>query len=463
MNGTGLVYWYGQYDSPPSPQEETDAALMHDLTIPSTSYRCSRSGDFLPSSPDAQIGEIINYIVLEGYLVFFTHLNKIFAYQDFWPDPQANQKPTELTTFYRPNETDFQIFDIQGSFRSFAIFVKPGAVLIGNKALLDAFCDTEHPLDPASLPLPKVVPALQNSSTISIAFGDHHFHAMHANGTISSFGTEPRGCGSLGLGSKEIAQLRGVQFQQGWSPDGSIDTSSLAGRGDGRRTVWFEAEKREWLSYMALKSLDQEAKARSEMLASGSNGSGLVFGEWFEREGRQWRHGPFGTDFDNRHDHEEGLGAYFALKVSAAGWHSAALVLVDEDKAEKIRQKYVVNPAESAVPINENANGEEAEGEEVAAPWDQLTSALSTVSMWVYDLGRQFLGLSNRDAAIPVSSSELADHTSAGVDENYDQEIYAWHDQPFPRLRLPNGEAMPGEIPLTSWRGEEPTFTIRGE
>ena len=47
--------------------------------------------------------------------------------------------------------------------------------------------------------------------------------------------------------------------------------------------------------------------------------------EWFEQEGRAW-------DQDRG---EDGLGAYFALRVSAAGWHSGALVLVNEELAQK--------------------------------------------------------------------------------------------------------------------------------
>lgn len=32
---------------------------------------------------------------------------------------------------------------------------------------------------------------------------------------------------------------------------------------------------------------------------------------------------------------EDGLGAYFALRVSAAGWHSGAVLLVNEELASR--------------------------------------------------------------------------------------------------------------------------------
>ena len=32
---------------------------------------------------------------------------------------------------------------------------------------------------------------------------------------------------------------------------------------------------------------------------------------------------------------DDGLGAYFALRVSAAGWHSGALMLVNDELAQK--------------------------------------------------------------------------------------------------------------------------------
>jgi SCF-associated factor 1 len=47
--------------------------------------------------------------------------------------------------------------------------------------------------------------------------------------------------------------------------------------------------------------------------------------EWIEQESKEW----------DKNTDDDGLGAYFALRVSAAGWHSGALVLVNEDLANK--------------------------------------------------------------------------------------------------------------------------------
>lgn len=89
-----------------------------------------------------------------------------------------------------------------------------------------------------------------------------------------------------------------------------------------------------------------------------------------------------------------GMGAYFVLKVAAAGWHSAALVLVDEDKAERVRQQYVKKP-NGGQDVGEGTirgEGESGRSESVAsdetveAPWDQLTDALHRVGEWVWGM-----------------------------------------------------------------------------
>ena len=464
VNGTGLLYWYNSVELERNAPEETDALLINSLTIPGTSYRRSRSSFFPPSAPEALIGEVTNHIVLEGYVVFITHLDKIFAYQTSWPEPNPSPNPTELTTFYPQNETGFQMHDLQGSFRSFALFTRSGAVLLGSKSLLDAFCNTSPSSSQStSLPRPTVIPSLQNAAIISVAFGDYHFHALHANGTISSYGTEPQMCGALGLGPSELAKLRGVHLRPGWDGgDGSINPADYAGWSDGRRTVWFEKEKRRWLADMLSKAHDDEAKVRGGMVLRDEDGAGKVVGEWFEREGRHWSVSPHHNQPGESDGHSgEDMGAYFALKVSAAGWHSGALVLVDEEKAATVKAKYVVKPVESPVEI---ANGEEAEAEEesdeeeeVSAPWDQLATAINSAGTWVYKLGRWFLGLTDRDVTAVTHGAEGL-HAPEVDESGAGEEIYTWHDQAFPRLRLLNGEMMPGEIPPTRWRGEEPVF-----
>ena len=40
---------------------------------------------------------------------------------------------------------------------------------------------------------------------------------------------------------------------------------------------------------------------------------------------------------------QDNLGPYFTLNVAAAGWHSAALVLINEDLGEAVRSKRIAH------------------------------------------------------------------------------------------------------------------------
>ena len=67
------------------------------------------------------------------------------------------------------------------------------------------------------------------------------------------------------------------------------------------------------------------------MIVEGHAEARKVVGDWFETEALKWENGS-----------EAGSGAFFAVKIAAAGLHSVALVLVDEEKAEITRQKHVI-------------------------------------------------------------------------------------------------------------------------
>ena len=94
------------------------------------------------------------------------------------------------------------------------------------------------------------------------------------------------------------------------------------------------------------------------------------YGDWFEREGRVWMglegakktlgkwtmdhadggestkkvsspvlNADTGEQEGDEDEDEEDFPPYFTLQIAAGGWHSAALVLVDEEAAERQRQK----------------------------------------------------------------------------------------------------------------------------
>ena len=371
MNGVGIVFWTPNL-LPSSEECDRNVISVETTLIPGTGFRRKRNSRIACSDLEARIGEVTNHVVLEGYIVFITDLNKVFGYPTEIPiSDLAKPEPIELTTLYpKPLPTPFQIRDIQGSFRSFAIFTTSGSVISASCSLINALYDEDPD---APLAEPTQSPALQGKSVISISFGDYHHHVLYANGTIASSGRECGNCGSLGLGDQDKARLRGVMHVG--RTEGTLDPEH-------HRTVWFEPLMSQWLENMVTKSERGEGRERGLLLQSGHVGASHAIGDFFEREGARWEDGVLGT---------EELGSYFVLKVSAAGWHSAALVLVDEEKAQRAKDKHTM-------------------------------------------VRRQ-----------PVLSSGA----TAPLDDRPDSVTYSWTDDPFPRLRTSDGEVMPGRIAIT--------------
>lgn len=438
VNGTGIVYW--PHDTPlRAGNAEADAILIDTAIVPGTGFTQSRNGRENPDTLEPRIGQVTNHILLENFILFITSLNKVFLYQAVFPLPDLDPPaPIEITAFY-PSSSDspFEIQDLQGSFRSFAIFTKSGNVLMGNRAMLDAFnagtYDTTS-TEP-SHPAPTVIPALQNNSITSIAFGDHHFQALRSNGTILAYGADPQSCGALGLGFPEgTGPLRGL-IAEHFSSNGTL------GRNVGRQ-VWFERLMQRWLGEMKEKAgMEGEAKARGDMIlprrgqAAQNVAAVTAVGDYFEREGKKWEDGVV----------EEGaMGSYFVLKVAAAGWHTAALVLVDEEQAERSRQMHLVPDKVDDEVKAEKYDWHGGTWEDIDAPWDQLSKALLWLQDSIWRLGRRFLGLQERDEKMEEEQQKEAEQEEPG-----DRTRYTWSDQPFPRLRMGNGEVMPGETEIT--------------
>ncbi|KAL9058884.1 MAG: hypothetical protein Q9206_001717 [Seirophora lacunosa] len=468
ISGTGIIYWPD--DLPLRfASEEADALLIDTATIPGTSSLHSTTHREGTATLQSRIGQVTNHIALENYVVFTTKLNKVFLYRMDFPLPDLDPpEPIELTAFY-PTNTDipFEVRDLQGSFRSFAIFTVGGDVLIGNRAMLDAFYaasqEAETPSSTAGSPLPPptVIPALQNNSIVSIAFGDHHFQALRSDGTILAFGNDPQACGALGLGFPTgTGPLRGL-MAFGYSSDAVL-------RENEGREVWFDPTMHRWLADMRAKATTEgEAAARGAMVLSPlgepepRTAAITAMGDYFAREGRKWEDGV----------RQEGeMGGYFVLKAAAAGWHSAALVLVDDDKVERARAMHVVQPPPPPPPATTTEAGgkEEPEQEDwhgdtwedIDAPWDQLSNAVAWCVDLIWSWGRWFLGLdfakdtsSSADAEAEKKKKETAQQKRQGDGEGAemveDTVRYTWTERPFPRLRMANGEVMPGEVEIT--------------
>ncbi|KAI4198451.1 MAG: hypothetical protein LQ346_002775 [Caloplaca aetnensis] len=451
VKGVGIVYWPDLIAFRSQHATEEDAILLDTATVPGTSYSHSSSTGREDSAElGSQLGEVIHHVMLENYVVFTTSLNKVFLYRLDFPLPDLNPpEPVEITSFYA-HDIPFEVRDLQGSFRSFAVFTFAGAVLMGDRAMLDAFHAANHAPNLESdttsllLPQPKVIPALQNNSVTSIAFGDHHFQALRFDGTILAYGTDNQSCGALGLGLPNgTGPLRGV-LATGFS-NGTLGN-------DVGRQVWFDPTMHRWLAEMKEKGQQEdESKARAGLVLgdpnrrTGRSEAITAMGDYFEREGRKWEEGV---------TQEGEMGSYFVLKVAAAGWHSAALVLVDEAKAELARLTHVLPPRAEAAEEDWHAGT----WEDIDAPWDQLSKALqwcgNCVWMWIWTLARMFLGLGARDQRIEAERKKETEkrserEESVGEGGERDAVRYRWTDQPFPRLRMANGEVMPGDVEIT--------------
>ena len=418
VKNTGIVFWN---PSSHGVKADADIILTHSSVVPGTKHHRNIQKDRLGSSPASNIGQMTHHIVLEGYIVFTTDNDKLFAFSTASTSKESSHSsPVELTTFFSSQSTlSVHIQDLQGSFRSFGVFKSSGEVLIGSTSLIDTFMAASRSQQPIStLPQPARIASLQYQSVVTLAFGDYHIHALHANGTISSFGVDPERVGAFGLGHGLAAGLRGAQNSR-TTRDQILD-------GKHRRTIWFEPLMLHWLSYCF-------ATIQPKLMIDLFPDWVFKSGEWFEQRGSCWEEGI--------HDGEEELPAYFALKVSAAGWHSAALVLVDDDKAEKARRKHVKQPLEDKKASDTTSNGsvpvkQAHQGNWVA--WDQLAASVAWIWRWSHWLVRWFLGLTARDAA---ATTEGIDPNSSSRGGGKGSVRYVWEDQELPHLSwLPNTE-----------------------
>lgn len=315
--GIGIVIW-DPVKRAPTEEDETDTMLVMETTeVPKTSYQRAK-GATRQSEVDKTLGEevgvVINHIILEHFIVFVTDIGKVFCAEI--REGNVVDDILELRALRNDSST---ALDVQGSFRSFAIF-KNGEVITAHQDYLIASWQqrARNPEQDGVEGLQRV-PALQNNDVISVAFGDYHFLALHSNGKITSYGRENQACGALGLGQAGFeGQLRGVSYA-GVQGDGVLDTRANT---HGRQ-VWFEQCKHSWARHLAGHGDDSgEASARLDLFRSNEDVQ-FEISEWIEQESRYW------DDLVVK-DAEDGLGAYFALSVSAAGWHSGAIVLVNE-------------------------------------------------------------------------------------------------------------------------------------
>ncbi|KAI3391091.1 hypothetical protein diail_7969 [Diaporthe ilicicola] len=317
VHGVGIVVW-DQADGEIL-HEDTMPALKH-AEVPRTGYRRVKdaSGESeYEKTLGAEVGSVLNYIILEHFVVFNTDIGRVFSGR--FGDNNSVEAVVELRQLRSEGASPF---DVQGSFRRFAVFCN-GEVITADQDYLEACWHARNTdADQADVQGLSKIPALQHEDIIQVAFGDYHYLALHSSGKITAYGTEMNACGALGLGGSGPVEghSRGVVYDD-FSRHGRLLPHAYS---HGRQ-VWFDGTKMDWLYRMVDGLPDpDESEERRRLFNNDRNVQGEV-SEWIEQESRAW----------DRAEEEDGFGAYFALGVCAAGWHSGALVLVNEELAEK--------------------------------------------------------------------------------------------------------------------------------
>ncbi len=443
VSGIGIVLWLprkGSLSQSTTATEATDGLQLDvDNTVPDTWYRRPIGNARDPSTEAKQLGEavgqVMNYILLESYVVIVTDLGKVFA-ANTANQSKVSQGLVELTTLAPDSTGTAMTFsDVQGSFRSFAAFTKDGKIAIGNRNYLDyswnvRFGDVGS--EAVALQLPKYYPALQQQDIISVAFGDYHMHALHLNGHISSLGVEPQSCGALGLGTHlDGGWLRGVSFSPRAPFNDNLggDRSIAPEKFSRGHCIWFEQEKKDWLYYMS-KGGSLEKQNWDEVYSQWCRASPEAqeeLTEWFEQMGADWDKCP-----DVAGEANAGFGAYSALSIAAAGWHSASLVLVNDQLVRKIENKFTKPEPDVAD--------------------SRRSSLLGSAFGWLFHFGRRFLGIER------AGNDYSRDNTPPEPDT--EQKKYTWCNDPFPRIKLSTGEVIGREGPL--WEKKNGVFAIVG-
>lgn len=454
IHGVGIVVW--ECDFPWSEPDEVDTLLVTEhVVVPKTNYQ-RRKGHQKDSKEDRALGEevgaVLNYVMLENYVLFNTDIGKVFFGK--LEEKSEVKFILELEEVRHQTEPGASKMDVQGSFRRFAVF-RDGEVITAHQSYLDALWDAHCARgDPDPSHKLQRIPALQNNDVISIAFGDFHFLALHSTGRITSYGTEMNACGALGLGfgptvdeasseERDFHTLyREAKFKnslvsrlRGMVPSGVGWSSLVPHAYTHGREVWFNREKAEWLLFLAKGGCDPDEAERRMRLVNRLPETSVLgeVSEWIEQEGRDW-------DKDLGIEDDDGLGSHFILSVCAYGWHSGALVLVNDAVAEEVHKRCVKRKTQPA-PKSHRGKGSQSAAEGSGA-WAFDLSAHS----WFWGLGRAFLGL------------PLAGSTHNG--EGDEQEDYVWSHRSFPRLRLSDGSEMPGTVPFDEWKYRRPEWQL---
>jgi len=415
----GIVFWTPLQNDHSS--VELDGIHVKQHVIPGTARKQSETGVF----------DVLKHIVLAQFIVYITSDSKLYACSLSINDPdqlEPAHQPFEVPGYSAEGR---ELKDIHGQFQRFGVFTAAGEVLAGDVDYLEKCFNAvrQHPnrlqtsddwsaLTDILAARPPNVPALQHTNVIALAYGDYHYHALHADGRITSYGRDSQSCGSLGLSQPESGgRFRGLRRERVdvRSDADLLPISNLRGR-----QIWFEPERKDWLHWLEEQlgkpNLNIDGRSARAIFDDDPNKQ-AAFSEWVEQEGQHWDEGPSSVPSteepkDSSKSKADGagdyanLGVYFPIAIAAAGWHSGALVLKDEDRAREIRSKWVTT-------------GQRDAGDE--------------------------------QVAMPGAFEKIA----AG-------EEYVWKRGGFPKVRLPDGFEMPGVGEPRPWRDGVPSLQDLG-
>ncbi|OWB55113.1 hypothetical protein B5S28_g977 [[Candida] boidinii] len=142
---------------------------------------------------------IVDYVVLDGFLVYITALGNLFRVDLDHLNDEINPTNYYLKSYHLMGfENYIKEFDgnkflrpkfvrLSGSYNKFSCITNSDLVLLGDS---DSKFDTR----------PKIIDSLQHRGCTSIEVGDYHYLALLQNGELYSWGCESSLNGCLGLG-----------------------------------------------------------------------------------------------------------------------------------------------------------------------------------------------------------------------------------------------------------------------
>ncbi|OUM54576.1 hypothetical protein BVG19_g3982 [[Candida] boidinii] len=142
---------------------------------------------------------IVDYVVLDGFLVYITALGNLFRVNLDHLNDEINSSNYYLKSYHLMGfEKYIKEFDgnkflkpkfirLSGSYNKFSCITNSDLVLLG---------DSDSKFDSP----PKIIDFLQHRGCISIEVGDYHYLALLQNGELYSWGCESSLNGCLGLG-----------------------------------------------------------------------------------------------------------------------------------------------------------------------------------------------------------------------------------------------------------------------